>query len=207
VLGYELLTGARVGKTEVAGLRVGVLTAMPRLAPDAAESERDDRAQEFARALEDLGMRAEEVALPVPTADLWPVFYGEAAATHRHTFPARRDEYGPVVRAKLDDAQRSDPRAFRAGLKALAEWRAEASTEPAVDLIVSPTLGVSEIPQADVDELEIRVAFSAYTRVFSFLGWPAIAIGGVQLAAREVDMVIGVARARERAFGPPAAGS
>jgi len=112
-----------------------------------------------------------------------------------------------VVRAKLEDAKRTDPRAFRSGLTALAAWRAEASTEPAIDLIVSPTLGVRQIPPADVDELQIRVAFSAYTRVFSFLGWPAIAIGGVQLAAREIDVVIGVARAWERAYGPPAPGS
>jgi hypothetical protein len=53
-----------------------------------------------------------------------------------------------------------------------------------VDVIVCPTLGVHEIPAADVDELEIRVLFSGYTRAFSFLGWPAIAIGDVQFAAR-----------------------
>jgi hypothetical protein len=144
-----------------------------------------------------------EVALPVPEADIWPVFYGEAAATHRDTFPARRDEYGPIVRAKLDDAQRVSEQALVDGRRALAAWREHARREPDVDVIVCPTLGLREIPPADVDELEVRVAFSAYTRAFSFLGWPAIAIGEVQLAARDVHRLFAVALAWERAYGPP----
>jgi len=67
-----------------------------------------------------------------------------------------------------------------------------------VDVVVCPTLGVRDIPPGDVDELEIRVLFSAYTRAFSFLGWPAIAMGDVQLAAREPDLLFTVALAWER---------
>ena len=126
------------------------------------------------------------------------MFYGEAAATHRATFPARRDEYGPIIRAKLDNAQHVSAQAVQAGRQALASWRATAQQEPDVDVIVCPTLGVHEIPAADVDELEIRVPFSAYTRAFSFLGWPAIAIGDVQFAAREPDVLFTVALAWER---------
>ena len=73
--------------------------------------------------------------------------------------------------------------------RALAIWRDRAQQEPLVDVIVCPTLGVREIPPADVDELEVRVPFSAYTRAFSFLGWPAIAIGDVQFAARDPDLL------------------
>ena len=65
-----------------------------------------------------------------------------------------------------------------------------------MDLVLSPTLGLAELPAADVDELEIRVPFSAYTRVFSYLGWPAIALGDVQLAGRDAG---GRARRRARA--------
>jgi hypothetical protein len=54
------------------------------------------------------------------------------------------------------------------------------------------------VPPSNVDELEIRVPFSAYTRAFSFLGWPAIAIGDVQFAAREPDVLFTVALAWER---------
>jgi hypothetical protein len=149
-------------------------------------------------------MRAEEVALPIPEADLWPVFFGEAAISHRDTFPSRRDDYGPIIRAKLDEAQRVEPAAFLAGYRALARWRARANTEPRVDVVVCPTLGMPEIPHSDVDELEIRVALSAYARAFSFLGWPAIAIGGVQLGARDADVLFATALAWERAYGAPA---
>lgn len=201
---YAVLSGYTPAYREISGLRAGVLTGMPPLAPDAPAPPRDKRALAFAERLEELGVRAEEVALPVPSADLWPVFYGEAAATHRATFPARRDEYGPTIRAKLDAAQTVDPDALSAGRRALASWRERAQTEPNVDVIVCPTLGVREVPPSDVEELEIRVAFSGYTRAFSYLGWPAIAIGEVQFGARDETVLFAVAQAWERAYGPPA---
>jgi amidase len=179
-----------------------VLTALPPLAPlasDGAVGEHDERALGLAGVLEELGMRAEEVSLPIPEADIWPVFYAEAAAVHRATFPSRREEYGATVRAKLEGAQSVEPRAVEAGRRALAAWRARAESEPRLEVIVSPTLGVREIPPADVDEIEIRVPFSAYTRVFSFLGWPAIAVGPWQVAARQADVLFAVARGWERA--------
>ena len=200
---YEVLSAAPLRAVDPAKLRVGALTAMPALAPGGAAADRDERALAFSAQLEDLCMGCEEVALPVPRADLWPVFYGEAARTHRAHFPARRDEYGPTIRAKLDNAQHVSAQAVHAGRRALASWRDRAQREPGVDVIVCPTLGVREIPAADVDELEIRVPFSAYTRVFSFLGWPAIAVGGVQFAARDPDLMFAAALAWERSYGPP----
>jgi Asp-tRNA(Asn)/Glu-tRNA(Gln) amidotransferase A subunit family amidase len=199
---YAVLSGQPIGERDVRELRVGVLTGRPALGPGGPAPERDERALDFAARLEELGMRAEEVELPVPEADLWPVFYGEAAITHRDTFPSRREEYGPTVRAKLEEAQRVDPAALSAGRGALATWRARAETEPRVDVVVCPTLGVCEIPPSDVDEIEIRVPFSAYTRAFSFLGWPAIAIGGVQFGARDAGVLFATALAWERAYGP-----
>jgi Asp-tRNA(Asn)/Glu-tRNA(Gln) amidotransferase A subunit family amidase len=195
---YEVLAGVPLRAVDPATLRVGVFTAMPPLAPGGPAADRDERALAFLTQLEELGMKCAEVALPVPDADVWPVFYGEAAATHRATFPARRDEYGPIVRAKLDDAQHVSTRSVHAGRQALASWRERARIEPKADVLVCPTLGMDEIPLADVDELEIRVPFSAYARAFSFLGWPAIAIGDVQFAAREPDVLFTVALAWER---------
>jgi aspartyl-tRNA(Asn)/glutamyl-tRNA(Gln) amidotransferase subunit A len=200
---YAVLAGAPVGERDAGGLRVGVLTGVPPLAPGGPPPERDERGLEFAARLEELRMHVEEVVLPVPEAGIWPVFYAEAAAVHRNTFPSRRDEYGPIIRAKLDDAQRVDPAAVRAGYRALEHWRSQAETEPPVDVIVCPTLGVRDVPRQDVDELQIRVLFSAYTRAFSFLGWPAIAIGGVQLSARDPSTLFAAALAWERAYGTP----
>jgi hypothetical protein len=56
---------------------------------------------------------------------------------------------------------------------------------------------VTELPPAGVDELAVRLAVSAYTRPFSYLGWPAIAVGGLQIAGRDPDLVIGAALALE----------
>jgi hypothetical protein len=44
----------------------------------------------------------------------------------------------------------------------------------------------------------VRLALSAYTRPFNLLGWPAIALGELQLAGRDADVVIGAALALER---------
>ncbi len=200
---YGLLAGTGVGERDIRGLRVGVLTSMPRLSPDAPTPNWDDRALAFAQRLEELGMHAEEVMLPVPESDVWPVFYAEAATTHRSTFPSQRERYGATIRAKLDAAQNVDPDALSAARAALASWRSGTQTKVDADVIVCPTLGVREIPPSDVDELEIRVAFSGYTRAFSFLGWPAIAIGSVQLGARDENVLFTVARAWEGAYGPP----
>jgi hypothetical protein len=70
-----------------------------------------------------------------------------------------------------------------------------------VDVVASPTLGLAELPAAGVDELEIRLPFSAYTRAFSYLGWPAVAVGDVHLAGRDVGTVLALALALERDGG------
>jgi aspartyl-tRNA(Asn)/glutamyl-tRNA(Gln) amidotransferase subunit A len=136
--------------------------------------------------------------LPSPEANTWPLFLCDAAEAHSATFPARRDEYGPAIRAKLDAARRVTPAEREAARAALEAWRARARAEPAVDVIASPTLGVSELPPVGVDELDVRIAFSAYTRPWSLLGWPAIALGELQLAGRDPDVVIAAALALER---------
>lgn len=202
LLAYSVLSGRAPAERKLAGVRAGVLTAMPALAPGAVPAAHDERGRDLATRAERLGLRCREVALPVPASNLWPVFYAEAANSHRDTFPVRRDEYGATIRAKLDDAQRLDRHGVDAGYRALAEWRGRAQTEPDVKLFISPTLGVKDIPPADVDELEIRVAFSAYTRVFSFLGWPAIAVGSVQFSARDPELMFAAALGWERMFGP-----
>jgi aspartyl-tRNA(Asn)/glutamyl-tRNA(Gln) amidotransferase subunit A len=197
-LAYAVLTGTEVPAPRLAGLRIGLLTAPPALAPGDAP-EPDGRALAFADRLRDLGADVAEARLPVPEGDTWAVFYGEAAASHAATFPGRASEYGPAIRAKLEHALTVSPQALADGRRALAAWRAQAARAPAVDLVVSPTLGVAELPPAGVDELEVRLPFSAYTRPFSYLGWPALALGEMQLAGRDAATVIGAALAFERA--------
>jgi Asp-tRNA(Asn)/Glu-tRNA(Gln) amidotransferase A subunit family amidase len=197
-LAHAVLTGSEVPAPRVRGLRVGVLTAFPNLAPATSEAERDERALADADRLRALGAVVEEVALPVPESDTWAVFYADAAVAHAATFPSRADDYGPTIRAKLEHALTVSPDEAQRGRDALRAWRAHAVNKPDVDLVLSPTLGLAELPRAGVDELGVRLPFSAYTRAFSYLGWPAIAVGDLHLAGRDPDVVIGAALALER---------
>jgi Asp-tRNA(Asn)/Glu-tRNA(Gln) amidotransferase A subunit family amidase len=200
-LAYAVLTNTDVPAPRLRGLRVGVLTAHPRLGPADAVGERDERALPYAERMRALGAEVDEMTLPVPEGDTWAVFYAEAAAAHAATFPSRRAEYGPGISAKLDHAATVIADDADRGRAALDAWRERAAREPAVDLVLSPALGLAELPPAGVDELTVRLPFSAYTRAFSYLGWPAIAIGELQLAGRAADVVIGAALALEREGG------
>jgi Asp-tRNA(Asn)/Glu-tRNA(Gln) amidotransferase A subunit family amidase len=197
-LAHAVLTGTEVPPARLRGLRVGVLTAHPELGPAPGTTDRDERALRHGDRLGELGAAVGETTLPVPEGDTWAVFYADAAAAHAATFPSRRDEYGPVIRAKLDHAATVTPAQADAGRRALRAWRGHAARVPDVDLVLAPTLGLAELPPAGIDELEVRLPFSAYTRTFSYLGWPAIAMGDLQLAARDPALLIGAALALER---------
>jgi aspartyl-tRNA(Asn)/glutamyl-tRNA(Gln) amidotransferase subunit A len=197
-LAYSVLTGEAVPTPRLERRTVGVLTHQPPLGPDVDEG-RDERALAYVKQLDALGARVVEVELPVPEADIWPVFFAEAVESHRATFPRRRDEYGPTIRAKLDAARETDPADVEAARRALASWRAQAAREPDVEVFVSPTLGLLEIPPADVSELEVRLPLSAFARPFSYLGWAAIAIGDLQLAGRDDATVLSAGLAWEAA--------
>jgi aspartyl-tRNA(Asn)/glutamyl-tRNA(Gln) amidotransferase subunit A len=197
-LAHELLTGLPVPAPGLDGLRVGVLAGPPDVT-GSAEPERDARCDAVAALLRELGADVREVELPLPEADTWPVFHAEAAASHAATFPARAQEYGRTVRAKLAAAQDVDPAALAGARAALTTWRAVADRLPDVDVIASPTLGVAELPRAGADELEVRLAFSRYTRAFSYLGWPALAIGELHLAARDASALLAAGLALEAA--------
>jgi aspartyl-tRNA(Asn)/glutamyl-tRNA(Gln) amidotransferase subunit A len=200
-LAHSVLTGAPVPAPapDLAAVRIGVLAGPPDVT-GAARPERDPRCEAVAVRLRRLGADVGEAALPVPESDLWPVFYAEAAAAHAATFPSRADEYGRTVRAKLEAAQDVDPAAVERARAALAAWRtAAAAAVGEVDVVASPTLAFAELPRAGADELAIRLTFSVYTRAFSYLGWPAIAIGDVHLAARDAQVLLAAALALEAA--------
>ncbi len=198
-LAHAVLTRTTVPAPRLAGLRVGLLASSPDVTGAAAVAGRDPRADAIAGRLRGLGADVVEVALPVPGHDTWPVFYADAARAHAATFPSRAGEYGPTVRAKLEAAQEIAPDDLRRATAALRAWRARAAREPAVDLFASPVLGLAQLPASGVDELAIRLPFSTWTRAFSYLGWPAVAVGELQLAGRDTATVIAAALALELA--------
>jgi aspartyl-tRNA(Asn)/glutamyl-tRNA(Gln) amidotransferase subunit A len=184
-LAWSVLSGEPVPEPRLEGKRIGRLLRPPDLGVG-GEVPDDPRVDALA---------GEPVELPVPPGDVWAVFYGEAAAVHRATYPARAEEYGPIIRPKLEQAAATTPEALAAGRAAMLAWREAARDEPRVDVIVSPALGLPELPAAGTPEHEFRIPFSAYARAFNFLGWPAIAIGDTQLAARDGQTLLEAALA------------
>jgi Asp-tRNA(Asn)/Glu-tRNA(Gln) amidotransferase A subunit family amidase len=183
-LAWSVLSGEPVPEPSLDGKRLGKLTHRPSLGePDPGPHDPATDA-----------LPGEPVELPVPD-DVWPVFYGGAALSHRGLYPERAGEYGPEISAKLDRAIATTTEEHERALEAMRAWQAAAASDPPVDVIVSPVLGVAEWPAIETPEHEFRLPFSAYARPFNFLGWPAIAIGDTQLAARDMRTLLEAALA------------
>lgn len=205
---YAALIRGSVPNASLEGRVVGLLTSAPGMSPHEPGREAAPNDEEVVRAyrdqLEDLGARVVDVRLPEPDADVVPIFLFEAARAHAETFPSRRDEYGPDLQHKLTVAREVPADVVPRAQESLLRWRARAGLDPQVDLVLSPTLG-GVVPSQEVWEPDVRLEMVAYTRSFSFLGWPAIAIGNLHFAGRDADTVLAAALAWEAAYGvvPP----
>jgi Asp-tRNA(Asn)/Glu-tRNA(Gln) amidotransferase A subunit family amidase len=194
---WSVLAGRPVPEPRLAGLTVGLLRQPPEIG-DGRPTERSDAAEPWASELERLGARVVEARVPDATADTWPLFQHQAARSHAATFPSRADEYGRVMRTKLEAAQRALPDAVDAAARAVDEWR---RFSPQVDLYVSPCHAV-ELPAEDADELEVRLPLSSFLRWVNLVGWAGLAIGNLQLVAPTDDVVLAAGLAWERELGP-----
>ena len=191
---WSVLTGEPVPEPRLAGLTVGVLTRPPSVGdgrlPDASPA-----AEQWLADFERLGAKVRPASVPDPAANTWPLFFHEAAESHRATFPSRADEYGDNCRSKLEMAQTIEPDRVADAYRALGEWR---RYEPEVDLFVSPCVAV-DLPAEDADELEVRIPFSAWLRWVNLIGWSGLAIGNLQLIAPRDETVLAAGLALERA--------
>jgi aspartyl-tRNA(Asn)/glutamyl-tRNA(Gln) amidotransferase subunit A len=190
---WSALTGEPVPGPRLDGLTVGLVSVAPAIGrgPTVAD---DPAAEAYAADLRRLGARVVAARLPDASADLWPVFFAEARASHRETFPARAGEYGEGSRLKLEAAQAVDADALEAAYRAMAEWR---RYDPDVDLYVTPAFAV-DLPPDDGDELELRATLPAFLRPINFLGWAGLAIGELQLVAPADETVLAAGLAWER---------
>jgi Asp-tRNA(Asn)/Glu-tRNA(Gln) amidotransferase A subunit family amidase len=204
-LAYAVLGGHASPEPRLNGLIVGVLADPPAMSPfDPGGAPAGAVVPDISGVvpmLERLGARLEPAALAPPRVDLLPLMLAEAAASHVDTFPSRREEYGPDTQMKWESANAVSPEAVAAARVELARWRDEAAASGGPDLYVSPTLA-GQVPMLDVWEPDVRVAMVGHARLFSFLGWPAVAIGGLQIAGRRADDVLAAALAWEEAYGP-----
>jgi aspartyl-tRNA(Asn)/glutamyl-tRNA(Gln) amidotransferase subunit A len=192
-LAWSVLTGKRVPEPRLSGLAVGVLTRPPSVG-DGNRPDENLTAEGYVARLEELGARCAPAQIPEPEADTWPVFFHEAAESHRATFPARAGEYGDNVRTKLELAHAVDDDAVAIAYQAVEAWR---RYEPDVDLYVAPTLGI-EPPPEDCDELEVRITCTAFARPINLIGWAGLAIGDLQLIAPQDETVLAAGLAWER---------
>jgi Asp-tRNA(Asn)/Glu-tRNA(Gln) amidotransferase A subunit family amidase len=190
---WSVLSGRSVPEPRLEGLTVGLLRRAPELG-DGRETEASDAVDEWAGGLERLGARVVESSIPLPTADMWPVFLHEAARSHRETFPSRASEYGPVIRPKLAAALEVDPAAVATAYDALNGWRC---FQPDVDLYVSPCFAI-ELPPEDADEHDVRLPLSSFLRWVNLIGWAGLAIGNMQLVAPRDETVLAAGLAWER---------
>jgi len=190
---WSVLAEHPVPEPRLAGLSVGLLRTAPavggRFVPEGS-----DLGEQWVADLERLGARVVERALPEPAANTWPLFDHEAAVSHRATFPSRADEYGDLVRSKLEHAQQVEPADVERAYAAVHEWR---RYEPDVDLYVSPCVTI-DLPAEEVPEKEVRFAISAYLRWVNMIGWAGLAIGNMQLIAPRDDVVLAAGLAWER---------
>jgi Asp-tRNA(Asn)/Glu-tRNA(Gln) amidotransferase A subunit family amidase len=194
VLMWSVLTGRPAPEPRLAGLTIGLLRQPPGIG-DGRETERSDLAEGWVAELERMGARVVESRIPEPSANTWPLFQHEAAKSHAATFPSRADEYGAVMRTKLEAAQRVRADEVEAAHRAIEEWR---RYEPDVDLYVSPCYAV-ELPPDDADELEVRLPLTSFLRWVNLTGWAALAIGNLQLIAPTDELVLAAGLAWERA--------
>jgi Asp-tRNA(Asn)/Glu-tRNA(Gln) amidotransferase A subunit family amidase len=159
-------------------------------------------ARDVAACVELLGLDVPDVSLPdlrlasawggvlgepieFPTArSVFPVFAREVGDVHRDLYPENAELYGENIRSKIEMCIGIGDAEYEAGLRARAEHRerAEAALD-GFDLLVTPVLSCP-IPPVDCDELEVRGAMTLYTFPFNALGWPALAVGNVQLVGR-----------------------
>jgi aspartyl-tRNA(Asn)/glutamyl-tRNA(Gln) amidotransferase subunit A len=190
---WSVLAGRAAPEPRLDGLVVGLLRQAPDLA-DGRETEASDAAEAWVPRLQSLGARVVEAHVPGPTANTWPVFEHEAARSHAATFPSRAGEYGDVLRAKLEGAQRVDRDAVADGYRALLAWR---QLVPDVDLYVSPCVAI-EWPAEDAYEPAVRLQLSSFLRWVNLLGWAGLAIGNMQLVAPREETVLAAGLAWER---------
>jgi aspartyl-tRNA(Asn)/glutamyl-tRNA(Gln) amidotransferase subunit A len=192
-LAWSVLTDRPVPEPGLAGLTVGLLRQPPGIG-DERTVETSDAAEAWVADLERLGARVMESRVPEPSANTWPQFQHEAARSHASTFPSRAEEYGDVMRTKLEAAQRVAPEAVDAAYRAIGEWR---RYEPEVDLYVSPCYAI-ELPPEDADELEVRLPLTSFLRWVNLTGWAGLAIGNMQLIAPKDEVVLAAGLAWER---------
>jgi Asp-tRNA(Asn)/Glu-tRNA(Gln) amidotransferase A subunit family amidase len=141
------------------------------------------------------GVAGEPVDFPTAEAVV-PAFMREVGDVHRELYAEQAELYGENIRTKIERCIAVSDAEYEAAVRARTELRerAEAALD-GFDVLVTPVLSCP-VPPADCVELEVRAAMTLYTFPFNALGWPALAVGGVQVVGRPGDDALVLAAGR-----------
>jgi Asp-tRNA(Asn)/Glu-tRNA(Gln) amidotransferase A subunit family amidase len=132
--------------------------------------------------------RRRHVELPLPAGETYAPFMREAADVHRELFAESASGYGEDVRIKVERCLAVTDADVERGARLRTEYaeRVEEALD-GVDLVVTPTLPI-EPPRLHrgvaAGDLDVREQLIRFTYPFSALGWPALALGYLQIAGR-----------------------
>jgi aspartyl-tRNA(Asn)/glutamyl-tRNA(Gln) amidotransferase subunit A len=216
VLAADDVTGAVA--QGVAGVRVGVAeAARDEVIAAEVRAAVDEAAAELGRQGAQL-VTIEPPDLALARAVLWAIASAEAAEIHHERLAAHADDYGPVVRARLDRGELVPATAYVRAQRVRRRLMAEVdSILERVDVLLLPVSPITAYPLgarvADVDGRpeEVSQAVTRYTPLASVAGRPALAVPcgfssdglpiGFQLVARAGDeaSLVRVGCAYERA--------
>jgi len=149
----------------------------------------------------DVPVAGSRVDFPTAVA-VAPAAHRETADVHREIFAEQSELYGDDVRGFIEAALDVTDAEVAAAVRARAELAERAADAlDGLDVVVTPTLACP-VPAAGERSADVFEPMTRYTFPFNALGWPALAIGGVQLAARAGDdaLVLGAGLALEEAL-------
>ena len=206
---------------DVASVRavLGVLMHLPSgHAPRVAAVDRrglDESTADVARAVEDAlkrwGVELKDTRLPdldAIAAATTTLLYYEAARVHRATYEARREAYGPYMRARLRRAFRFTDADCAAARENVATMRDEVEEVFAgADVIVGPTVGFVAPTLTEALAPDASTRLVRFTRLWNAVRFPAISVPvpspglpiGLQIAARTDADALAAAASFEQA--------
>jgi Asp-tRNA(Asn)/Glu-tRNA(Gln) amidotransferase A subunit family amidase len=141
------------------------------------------------------GVRGEPIEFPTAKTVV-PAFMREVGDVHRDLYAENGDLYGENIRGKIERCIAVTDAEYEAAARAREELRGRAEEAlDGFDVLVTPVLSCP-VPPVDCEEIEVRAAMTLFTFPFNALGWPALAVGNVQVVGRPGDdaLVLGVGR-------------
>jgi amidase len=171
------------GGSGIPGLRIGV---DPRWNGDDVHPDVQAAVSDAAETFRGLGARIVELTAPdvsQAVADWAPLCAVEAAVAHQATYPARKDEYGPVLASVLAAGRAVTGLDYQEIMLRRMTLRGQfAALSLAADLMLTPVQPFAPLTLADIQTLgeqpELILKLQRYTAPFDLTGSPTITMPG-----------------------------